>query len=251
MTHCTEDDLVLHYYGEAPDGASIERHLQSCGDCAAIDRALQRALHLVSASEVPARGADYGDAVWRRLRGRLDRPPRRWWEARPPWRPVEVAAAVAALIVVAFVAGRSLSSPARPDRPPVAADGREASERVRLAAIGDHLERSERVLLDLMNTDGDRVDLSAEQRWSADLLDANRLYRDASARDGDALVAGVLDDLERSLIEIVHGPTAPTRAELDEVRGRLDAAALLFKVRVLASELHEREIAPVHPGKAT
>ncbi len=134
---------------------------------------------------------------------------------------------------------------------PLAAGAPDASERVRLAAIGDHLDRSERVLLDLMNADGDRIDLSSEQQWASDLIDANRLYRDASARDGDEMVAGVLDDLERTLLEIVHGPTAPTRAQLDDVRARLDAAALLFKVRVLASELHEREVAPVHPRKTT
>ena len=61
----------------------------------------------------------------------------------------------------------------------------------------------------------------------------------------------MLDELERSLLEIVHGPSTAMPAELDEVRARVDAAALLFKVRILADELHEREVAPVQRRKTT
>jgi hypothetical protein len=122
---------------------------------------------------------------------------------------------------------------------------------VRVAAIGDHLDRSERVLLDLANTDDDPADWSTQQTWAADLVNSNRLYRDAAARAGDNVVAGVLDDLERSLLDIVHGPAAPTAEELTAARARLDAAALLFKVRVLADELHERETAPPRLRKTT
>jgi hypothetical protein len=107
------------------------------------------------------------------------------------------------------------------------------------------------VLLDLVNAEGQTVDLTDQQTWAADLIDANRLYREAATRAGDTLVANVLDDLERSLLEIVHGPSMPRPAELDDVRARVDAAALLFKVRILADELHEREIAIVQPRKIT
>ena len=51
----------------------------------------------------------------------------------------------------------------------------------------------------------------------------------------------MLDELERSLLEIVHGPSTLTPAELQALRVRLDAAALLFKVRVLHDELRGRE----------
>jgi len=112
--------------------------------------------------------------------------------------------------VAAFVAGR-----AWPGRAPVVIQTASsidaaAGERVRLAALSDHLDRSERVLLDLANVDGEHVDLSAQQTWAADLIDSNRIYRDSANVAGDALVAGVLDDLERSLLEIVHGPSMPT-----------------------------------------
>src|SRR5204862_534804 len=82
--------------------------------------------------------------------------------------------------------------------------------RMRMAAISDHLERSERVLLDVMNASGARgahIDVSDAQGWAADLIDDNRLYREAAARAGDTMIADVLDDLERNLLEIVHGPS--------------------------------------------
>jgi len=252
MNHCTEDDLILHYYGEESRRDRVEHHLDACEECAAAYRSLERTLQLVPLDEVPERGERYPAEVWSRIRGRLpERQPRPWtsWFA---WEPLAVAAAIVALIVGAFMAGRTLPqrSPATPANA-VTQDAPDATERVLNAAIGDHLERSERVLLDLVNADGERVDLSDEQMWASDLVEANRLYRDAAVRSGDELVAGVLDDLERSLLEVVHGPTAPTRQELDAARSRLDAATLLFKVRVLADELHEREVAPIPPRKTT
>jgi hypothetical protein len=53
----------------------------------------------------------------------------------------------------------------------------------------------------------------------------------------------VLDELERNLLEVVHSPSQITAAQLDDVRRRIDAAALLFKVRVLGDELRQRELA--------
>ena len=51
----------------------------------------------------------------------------------------------------------------------------------------------------------------------------------------------VLDDLERSLLEIVHSPSRISAADLEQIRRRIDAAALLFKVRVMSDELRQRE----------
>jgi hypothetical protein len=254
MTHCTEDDLILHYYGEGSHRRDLEQHLDACAECFTAYRSLAQTLQLVPVSDVPERDDTYALDVWQRLRTRLSERDTRWWqpswEWHGGWKPMTTAAAVATLVVSAFVAGRMW--PLAPVAPTVRAvvDSAEAGERVRLAAIGDHLERSERVLLDLVNAD-DRADLSAQQTSAADLVDSNRLYRDAATRAGDSLVAAVLDDLERSLLDIVHGPSSPTPAELEAARTRLDAAALLFKVRVLADELHEREIAPMQPRKTT
>jgi len=242
MTHCSEDDLILHYYGELPSQRDLTQHLDTCAECAAAYQAIADTMRLVAIPDVPGRGDAYGREVWQQIRARLPERPAPWWQLWFGWRALAAGVALAAMVAAAFVAGRSWQAQ-RPTAVQAAASAIDAAagDRVRLAAIGDHLERSERMLLDLVNADGDQVDLSAQQMWAADLIDSNRLYRDAASFAGDNLVAGVLDDLERSLLEIVHGPSMPTRAELDGVRARLDAAALLFKVRVLADELHERE----------
>ena len=55
-------------------------------------------------------------------------------------------------------------------------------------------------------------------------------------------IASVLDELERTLLEIVHRPATVTAADLNEMRRRIDSVALLFKVRVLSDELRQREL---------
>ena len=252
MTHYTDDDLILYYYGEGRgrDRAGVEHHLESCVECSASYRALAETLQLIAGAEVPERGEGYPLEVWQRIRARLPEQEAPWWHAWFEWRLVAAATVVAALVVAAFVAGR-LAPLRAPGAPAAVAsvDPNDAGARVRLAATGDHLERSERVLLDLVNAEGPTVDLTDQQAWAADLINSNRLYREAATGAGDTLVANVLDDLERSLLEIVHGPSKAMPAELDAVRARVDAAALLFKVRILADELHEREVAPVQPRK--
>jgi hypothetical protein len=52
-------------------------------------------------------------------------------------------------------------------------------------------------------------------------------------------------------MEISHGPSTLSLADFNKTRMRMDAAALLFKVRVLSDELHEREVStPKPPRKA-
>ena len=251
MTHCTEEQLILHYYGEDRERPDVERHLAACDECAAEYHSMVETLELVVAPAVPERDESYALDVWTRIRTRLPERAAPWWHVWLGWDRMAVAVAVAAVVIAAFVGGRVWSRPVPATTPAVSSIDAEAGERVRLAAIGDHLERSERVLLDLVNADGDSVDLSTEQAWAADLLDSNRLYRTTASQAEDSMVAGVLDELERGLLEVVHGPSMPTPAEFEAVRTRLDADALLFKVRVLADELHEREVAPVQPRKTT
>jgi hypothetical protein len=47
----------------------------------------------------------------------------------------------------------------------------------------------------------------------------------------------------------VHQPPGATAADLEEIRHRIDSAALLFKVRVMSNELQYRleEPPPVRP----
>jgi hypothetical protein len=259
MKHANDDELILYFYGESRRAGAIDRHLGECAECAALYREIAGTLALASPPETPARDEHYGEEVWQRIRYDLpDQDHQAGWLAwlqSHPGRSVMLAtAASAAIVVAAFATGDVWRSGARPPAAHSVADtgasesaGLASIERVRLAAIGDHLDQSERVLLDMSNAEGSPVDVSAQQATAASLVDANRFYREAASAAGDEEVANVLDDLERSLLDIVHGPSRLTPAELDRALVRLDAATLLFKVRVLSDELHEREITPVKP----
>jgi hypothetical protein len=248
MRHYNEDELILHHYGEGRHRERIDEHLQRCGECASTYREIVVTLAAVGGLDVPERNERYGLEVWQRIRHNLPVQDAPWWTV---WYRPALVGAMAAMIVGAFVAGLLLAplGPG-PTAPQQALDlPLDAGGRVRLAAIGDHLEMSERVLLDLVNADGQSVDVSGQQASASDLIDANRLYRQAAERAGDQGVASLLDELERNLLEIVNGPSTLTPAELEAVRVRLDAAALLFKVRILSTELRERELASSQPGK--
>ena len=231
MQHLSEDQFVLYHYGEAVDRGAIDAHLASCEACRSGYQALQDLLAAVDAAPVPERLESYGTAMWLRLEPRLPRPWRLVWH----WPRWALAGAMAALLVGAFLAGRF--SPRDPATPPG-----QVRERILLVAVGDHLERSQLVLIELANATGNgSVDISAEQQWAEDLLDANRLYRHTAARAGETAVASVLDDLERVLLEIAHSPARLPAERLDELQRRIESEGLLFKVRVIGSKVRARQ----------
>jgi hypothetical protein len=261
VTHYAEEDLILYYYGDPSTSlrargqqAEIERHLDECPSCATAYRTLAATLGMVTASEPPERGDQYGLEVWQRIRYRLPEQDAPWWTTLFRWDRLVLASAAAVLILAAFVAGRvwprqaaptTASAPAATTAPGAAAPGSNADtrQRILLTSVADHLDRSERILTDIMNAPASR-DISAEQRWADDLLSTSRLYRQDAIDAGEQSVAAVLDELERSLLEIVHSPSQISAADLDQIRRRIDAAALLFKVRVMSDELRQREGAP-------
>jgi hypothetical protein len=254
--HYSEDDLALYYYGEARKPRQVELHLESCAACKATYREIAGTLAMVTAPEVPERGDSYGLEVWQRIRHKLPEQEQGfgWFSWLGGFSGFSVAAAAAVLLIAAFVAGRAWqnqansASPANPSNAAsVAASANatnaDARQRILLTSVADHLDRSERVLTDVMNTSGNS-DISSAQRWADDLIATSRLYRQDAIDAGEQSVATVLDDLERSLIEIVHSPSQISAADLEQIRRRIDAAALLFKVRVMSDQLRQREQAP-------
>jgi len=257
VKHYSEDDLTLYYYGEGRRRAEIERHLDACGPCASLYREIAGTLAMIAAPEVPERGDQYGLEVWQRIRHQLPEQEASSW--RTLWTTLSrgdrlgFAAAAALLLLAAFVGGRAWQRQATAPAAPQVVDAGTAAnaaavtndmrQRVLLTSVADHLDRSERVLTDVMNAP-DRGDISTEQQWAEDLLDASRLYRQDAVEAGERSVADVLDDLERSLLEIVHSPSTVSAADLEQIRRRIDAAALLFKVRIMSDGLRQREDAP-------
>ena len=239
MNHLSEEQLVLHYYGEA-DG--VEDHLASCESCRDAYHTLQRVLNSVDSLPVPERGEDYEAQVWRAVERRLPRKRTVFaW-----WRPLIVASAMATLLVAAFFAGRGVGS----KKVTVVASDPQVRERILMVAVGDHLERSQMVLAELENSGAPNhgeLDISYEQRMAEDLVESNRLYRQTAASAGDDQTASVLDELERVLLDIAHSPSKVSGKQLEDLRKEIEKRGILFKVKVFSSEVQERQAAQNAP----
>ncbi len=243
--HLNEDDLVLHYYGEMPpaDERRASSHLAACGGCQQRYATLQRVMACVDS--VPAADAAPGfEAVaWARLEPALTSSRRgAWsWFVRSP-ATLALAAGVLLLIGASFTAGR-LTRAGAPTQAAAPQSAETVRERILLVDIGDHLDRSQMVLVELVSAGaatGD-VDISTERARAEQLVAVNRLYRQTALSTGDANMASVLDDLERVLVDVAASPATLSQEDLDSVRRRIDSKELLFKVRVVSSQVRDRQ----------
>ncbi len=243
--HLSEEELILHYHGEDEDALAVETRLDECTECRESYGTLQRLLNLMDALPVPERGADYGAQVWKRIESQLPAPRRRFWAA--PWRWAMAGAAVAGLLVVAFLAGRYYPRERHSaEQTAVAAPDPQVRERVLLIAMGDYLDRSQVTLIELANADPKRpLDISAAQERAAGLASETRLYRQTANQTGNAAISGVLDELERVLVDIEHEPSQIPPERLERLRERLKDQGILFKIRVLGSTVRGEE----EPGR--
>jgi hypothetical protein len=268
VEHLTQDDLVLYRYQESPDAAVVERHLDACRQCRDEYAALERVLGLVETglgtSYVPEPAPSYERQVWMNVERRIaedaaahaNRP---WWMF---WRAegfgyglvpqMALAAAIVLLLAGSFAidravrpslpgapAGTSVSGAASPSAGETAGNAR---GRVLYAAVGEHLQRSELMLVEFNNVEADGpIDLTPQQEWAEDLVSENRLYRQSAVDAGEAQMVSVLEDLERVLLEVAHAPERADGEELQRLRTRLDTQDLLFKVRVAGAGLRARE----------
>jgi len=238
MKHLEQEQLVAHYYGEA--GKDVANHLADCYECRSEFANVQRTLTAITPPEAPARGPQYGAEVWDRVRGHLPaaEPKRQWWLMPPRWAAV---GAMAALIIVAFVVGRRTAAP----NANVATNNLSPQvfrERVLMVALGDHLERSQMVLLEVTHA-ANAKDVELVRDEAEDLVGSNRLYRQAALNIGDLKTAEVLDQLERALLDIAHSSPDEGKAQIEVLRRQIEAQGLLFKVQVIHSNF-QKEIRP-------
>lgn len=246
MTHLSEEDLAtFHWEG----GRSARAHLASCTACADRLEELRALLRQVESMPVPERGESYGREVWARLVPRLPGKPEPFRGWLSGWRSLAAAGAIAALVAAAFLAGRLAAPSPASIR---SAQALASRQRVLFIDLGEHLDRSGSILLELVNAPpSDALDVSAEQARLSDLLPANRLYRQSALRAGDPAVSGLLDDLERVLLDVAHGPSRLTPAERESLRRRIETDGVLFRLRVLGSRVREQErTLPAFSGKS-
>jgi hypothetical protein len=270
MNHFSEAELIELYYGESSPNEEWALHLAGCAQCSAAYAALAEDLARVSAEmdsvAVPERGDAYGESVWGALRPSLvayERP--RLGMFRLPRLAViwSFAAAVVVLAVVAFYSGRlweQRRGPATIARGNGAASNAGQAQQVILLVLSDHLDRSERLLVELNHPEEAAVD-SALQTTARQLLDENRRYRLSTARSGAPVdsssgtvqngqgitstvspaVIVTLDDLDRLLAEIAGSRGGLSRAEIARVQKEMNTSGLLFEVRILRSRVRNRQ----------
>lgn len=245
MTHLNEEQLIAHFYRDVEDRAEVEAHLAACPSCLQSYQTLSHMLEAVSEMPVPERGEGYGREVYARILPRLEEEPARaaWWQGWFGWHRLAAAGALATLLLAAFLAGRFW--PRTPETSPVA-NAAQIRERVLLVAVGDHLDRSQMILLELANAPeaagkSGTVDISSEQRFARDLVQDNRLYRQTALDSGEKGVANVLEELERLLLDVANSPSQIPERDWENLRKRIEEKGILFKVRVIGSEVRQRE----------
>lgn len=246
--HLTHDDLVLHYYGESgQEAARLDAHLAGCDECRAALERLQHTLALVEANAEGEPAAGYEATMWARLQGQLEAPAP-WWQRIFPHSSSRwiLAAGSAAIVAVAFYSGwraREVTTPVTT----TAAAGTSAETapmrtRVLVIAVGDHLDRAQVVLSEVVNGEAEDADAFAAERLRAtDLVATNRLVRQTASLSGDESYDGVLEELERALSDIANAPDDLTVEDWNALKARIDTQGLLFRVRVLADDLRAQQ----------
>lgn len=242
MKHLTEEELIAYRDGDPGEREAAASHLGECAECREQLQQIEAVYAALDAISVPDPGEDFERRVWQQLAPRLPEKRLRWWEGLLETRRLVVVGAMAALILVGFLAGRLTKKV-----PPGGefADAGRVRERVLLVAVGDHLGRSEMVLVELANTEPEKgqqlINISAEQKRAEDLVEANRLYRQTALREGDTAMASTLDELERVLLDIANSPDEVTPAQFESLQKRIESRGILFKVRVVHQDVREKE----------
>ena len=257
MQHLTEEQLIAHYYHDG-DAEVAGAHLASCDECRAQFATLRNVLALVDQLPVPERSDAYGEEVWTRLRWKLgsDRRRSRVWAT---------ITAIAAALALAFIGGvlwhartqqieqtrgviaRGTSTAAAPASNSVSAASR---DRLLLVVVSDHLDSSERMLLELSNADAKHpLDVTSESKRAGELVASNRIYRQTATRRGETRIASLLSDLEPVLVELSHAGSTLSPDEIAALQKRIDSKGLLFKVRVVSAQVNGQKAVTKAPPK--
>ena len=242
MKHLGEEEQLDIYYEEGSQEAKA--HLKACRECSTAYAQFKQTLDSIKPEAIPQKGPEYGDFVWQALRPQLIPYQKKTeqWQGWTWWKTATAAAACLALLTAAFIGGRYWEH--RRTTTPEAAGNPQPQQRLVVVVLTDHLDRTERLLVQLNHADsGDRAENAQLQSEARELLASNRLYRVSANREGDPAMAGALDRLERVLAEIANDPHL-TAADLDRVRKDMNTSGILFEVRVLLARKPNQQSGP-------
>jgi hypothetical protein len=158
------------------------------------------------------------------------------------WKAAAVVASCALLLSAVFLGGRYWER-ASTNKTGIASTS-PTTQRVILVVLTDHLDRTERLLVQLEHAGSkDRTANAELQSEAQELLASNRLYRVTASNAGDRELAGALDRLEGVLAEIANDPKL-SAADIKRVRNDMNTKGILFEIRVLRSRSSDEESRP-------
>ncbi len=243
MKHTNEEDLFAYREGEMKGRETIAAHLQECEECRAELERMEEVFQALNALPVPDPGEEYGTKVWRKIADRLPERRMNWWAGFFMPRRLMALGAAAALLVLGFYVGRKTGPKAGGEE---IVDAGKIRERVLLVAVGEHLGKSEMILMELSNAQPAEagkslINISTAQKRAEDLVEENRLYRQTALSGGDNAMASTLDELQRVLLDVANSPAEVTPAQFESIQKRIAAQGILLKVRVVRQELRTQE----------
>jgi hypothetical protein len=241
MKHLSEEELVEHHY--APQSTKMQRHIESCAGCGAAYTALESDLGAILPVEPPQRDASYGEQVWNRLADRLPSQPEKMQRRVPRmlWLGFGYAAVASLLVISAFYAGRFWEHRQQPRQAAAVVQSR-PQQHVVVVILGDHLDRSERLLVELKHVDADNTELVSPLRDQARaLLAANRICRQNAEKDGDPALTKTLGHLDHLLTQLANQPGGLNADAITRLQTEMNSQDLLFEVRVLRSRIPHRQ----------
>ena len=230
MKHLKEEQLVEHYYEQ---DAAANDHLLECFVCRTEYQRLSGWLDELRQVTVPEPGSGFDKRLWSGIQRRLrQEEPRRASGPRRRWRLSIAAAGAAAMLAVLFYQHSEHA----------AAKARQAGgDRVLRFVLSDHLERSHLLLKDLERMSPGKAGVEDDRKRARDLLEENRLLREAALRRGEKNRAAVLDDLGRTLLTVANGPSRLPASDLTALQQRLHESELSRKVTIARSQLESSE----------
>jgi hypothetical protein len=230
-----DEDLVLYFYGEHAAPEEVKRELAADPELSRRYDALRLELRALDGLEAPEPRPGLEGRMWARVAPGLMPLKRRLALPMGWFGWAAIATAVVAVATVGFLTGRAVHE--TPTESAVAENLKSlppaARDRVLQAALADHLDSSQRLLLEVANG---APSLDDERSRAEDLLSANRLYRRAAEHAGQRRVAAVLGELEPFLAQLA---SAPSSFDLHRSKERIADGDLLFKVRIARNNLKE------------
>lgn len=242
MKHLSEDELIELYYAEGTSAANA--HLRVCRECSARYGEYKQGLDAIRPAPVPQRNPDYGESVWQTLKPQLIPYQKNTagWRSRAAWRPAALLLGCVVLLAAVFLAGRYWERNAM--KKATVASNPQSTQRVIFVVLTDHLDRTERLLVELEHADSkDRTDQMQLQSEARELLASNRLYRVTATDAGDLELASTLDRLEGVLAEIANDRNL-TASDLERLRKDMNTKGILFEIRVLRQRSSDQESEP-------